>query len=143
MKEDQLNLFNINDYDLVFDLDPDDPNTKTCKICGTTKPLEQFPKHCHYADNLDVRCKTCIKEHTELRNYLKKISPPPPERCECCGEKSDKSLHLDHCHTTKEFRGWLCESCNTGLGKLGDNLEGVQKAVSYLKRVESKQKDAG
>ena len=72
MKEDQLNLFNINDYDLVFHLDPDDPNTKTCKICGTTKPLEQFPKHCHYADNLDVRCRTCIKEHTELRNYLKK-----------------------------------------------------------------------
>tara|TARA_R100000742_G_C4257386_1_gene75248 strand:+ start:391 stop:546 length:156 start_codon:yes stop_codon:yes gene_type:complete len=30
------------------------------------------------------------------------------------------------------YRGWLCSNCNTGIGKLGDNIEGVQKAVDYL-----------
>jgi hypothetical protein len=39
---------------------------------------------------------------------------------------------LDHDHSDDSFRGWLCEPCNTGLGKLGDNLDGVIKAVNYL-----------
>jgi hypothetical protein len=26
----------------------------------------------------------------------------------------------------------LCSKCNEGLGKLGDNLEGIIKAVNYL-----------
>jgi hypothetical protein len=39
---------------------------------------------------------------------------------------------LDHDHTNDSFRGWLCEPCNTGLGKLGDNLDGIIKAANYL-----------
>jgi len=52
--------------------------------------------------------------------------------CECCGEKPIKWC-LDHDHSTHEFRGWICERCNTGLGKLGDNIEGLTKALNYLK----------
>jgi hypothetical protein len=44
------------------------------------------------------------------------------------------TFHVDHCHETGKIRGLLCHSCNTGIGKLGDNLEGLQKAVSYLER---------
>jgi hypothetical protein len=54
--------------------------------------------------------------------------------CECCGFTEQK-LHWDHCHNTHEHRGWLCNNCNTAIGKLGDNLEGVLKAVDYLARV--------
>ena len=39
----------------------------------------------------------------------------------------------DHCHKTNTPRGYLCNECNTGLGKLGDDLEGVEKAREYLK----------
>ena len=39
----------------------------------------------------------------------------------------------DHCHITNTPRGYLCNECNTGLGKLGDDLEGVQNALNYLK----------
>lgn len=60
---------------------------------------------------------------------------PPPLACECCGRPPGKlSLALDHCHVTGEFRGWLCTSCNTAIGKLGDNLEGLYRAIAYLKR---------
>jgi len=41
---------------------------------------------------------------------------------------------LDHCHTTQEFRGWLCSDCNVAIGKLGDDTQGVLKALDYLER---------
>lgn len=41
---------------------------------------------------------------------------------------------MDHDHDTETFRGWICEKCNIGIGKLGDTLEGLTKAVEYLKR---------
>lgn len=65
---------------------------------------------------------------------------PEPTRemalhCECCGDpKGERALCLDHNHITGEFRGWLCVSCNAGIGSLGDDVEGVLKAVSYLTR---------
>tara|TARA_R100000781_G_scaffold112998_1_gene80790 strand:+ start:744 stop:995 length:252 start_codon:yes stop_codon:yes gene_type:complete len=63
-------------------------------------------------------------------------APAPGTPCECCGD-STSVLNWDHDHETKEHRGWLCTNCNTGIGKLGDNLEGVTKAVEYLKRVDN------
>lgn len=59
---------------------------------------------------------------------------PEPLECECCNEITAQGLHLDHDHETGEFRGWLCFGCNTALGKLGDNLEGVMRLVRYLRK---------
>jgi len=59
---------------------------------------------------------------------------PEPEHCECCGKTNRRALALDHCHATGEFRGWLCDSCNMGLGKLGDTVEALERALAYLKR---------
>lgn len=84
-----------------------------------------------YKDNLDTRCKKCVKRHTKVRNKLHKKAPPKPSVCECCKEVPIKWV-LDHDHTDDSFRGWICDRCNTGIGKLGDNLDGVIKAVNYL-----------
>src|SRR5262245_7825699 len=51
--------------------------------------------------------------------------------CEVCG--SDALLHLDHDHATGSIRGWLCRTCNVGIGALGDTLESLERAVAYLK----------
>lgn len=42
------------------------------------------------------------------------------------------SINIDHDHETGEVRGLLCSGCNTGLGQLGDNIEGIKKALYYL-----------
>lgn len=64
---------------------------------------------------------------------------PPPATCECCGRPPDGrgSLHLDHDHITGKFRGWLRASCNLSIGRLGDNIAGLQQAIDYLKRFEA------
>jgi hypothetical protein len=59
--------------------------------------------------------------------------PPPPldNRCFNCGEVA--KLHMDHDHTTGKYRGYLCIQCNMGIGQLGDSVEGLEHALSYLK----------
>lgn len=61
---------------------------------------------------------------------------PEPLNCEACDAppNGSGSLHLDHDHTTGKFRGWLCSRCNTAIGKLGDNVAGVRRALAYLAR---------
>jgi cell division protein FtsI/penicillin-binding protein 2 len=72
------------------------------------------------------------KSHVE---QLRKIYPyPKNSKCHCCGRK--EKLHLDHDYKNKKFRGYLCNSCNTGLGKLGDNKVGLKRALRYLERVD-------
>jgi cell division protein FtsI/penicillin-binding protein 2 len=78
-----------------------------------------------------------------------KILENQSNKCACCGTtEPSKSPNkwtnfcVDHCHLTGEVRGLLCNSCNIGIGKLGDNLDGVLNAVSYLSLFHSR-KEAG
>ena len=42
------------------------------------------------------------------------------------------TARVDHCHSTGEVRGILCNRCNQLLGMFGDNAEGVTKFLKYL-----------
>ncbi len=107
-------------------------HTRECSICKTDKSLSEFPNHKRdHQHGKDTRCRDCLKKYNRGKSIAKKNATPKPERCECCNTKTSK-LCLDHCHDTFEFRGWLCMNCNTGIGRLGDNLEGLQKAINYL-----------
>ncbi len=55
-------------------------------------------------------------------------------KCAICGKphSEEKKLHVDHDHDTGNIRGLLCHTCNTSLGKFGDNLEGMQIVIEYL-----------
>lgn len=44
-----------------------------------------------------------------------------------------KALSVDHCHTTGRIRGLLCSDCNTGIGKLKDDVTILQNAIRYLR----------
>ena len=95
--------------------------TKECYMCHEEKTLDNFPKHKRSADGLDGRCKSCIKQATDVRNKLRKENPPPPPGpCPYCGTHVD-SWRLDHCHETDTFRIYLCDRCNLGQGKLKDD----------------------
>jgi len=57
-------------------------------------------------------------------------------KCAICGKpeqrKSSSHLCVDHCHKTGKIRGLLCHKCNSGIGKLNDDVELLKKAISYL-----------
>jgi hypothetical protein len=55
-------------------------------------------------------------------------------RCEICGRRSRKRLHVDHCHKTKKVRGLLCNNCNIGIGMLNDCPKRIRSALRYLAR---------
>jgi len=120
---------------ILFGLEDSNEASKICLYCNIDKPLHGYPKHSLYKDNLDTRCRDCVKEQAKIRKDLHKIAPPKPERCECCGEVPRKWT-LDHDHDTLKIRGWICDRCNTGIGKLGDDVDGLLKALAYLKRGE-------
>ena len=105
-----------------------------CTKCGETKPLDEFRNYrqAHIArQGKFYHCKPCEKKQRDGVARLKNSAPPKPERCQCCN-KIPKVFHLDHCHDTGEFRGWLCSDCNQGIGKLGDSITGLENALRYL-----------
>ncbi len=68
-------------------------------------------------------------------------SRPRPDFCEACGNPQSggkKVLHFDHCHKTKEFRGWLCHWCNLALGNVKDDPERLKQLISYLEKYDTK-----
>ena len=55
--------------------------------------------------------------------------------CAICGTHQstlNKSLSVDHCHTTGIVRGLLCNPCNVALGLAKDNITTLQNMIKYL-----------
>jgi len=123
MKENKLELF---------------VETRVCRICSVEKPIDRFHKRHKSPTNTtrDSRCMACCNEGREWRRKeRKKYEHLDTGLCHCCGRKI-KSLHFDHDHKTGKYRGFLCHFCNTGIGKLGDDIEGVTRALRYLEKHE-------
>ena len=60
---------------------------------------------------------------------------PKPDACETCGRETAQ-LCFDHCHQTGNFRGWLCQRCNAGLGMAGDLPELCRRWAEYLEQAQ-------
>jgi hypothetical protein len=106
-----------------------------CRVCNELKHQKDFTVHSEldkYARRkLRNICRDCDIGQTKLIRKLKHEQGEPPKDCQLCGE--EKKLQLDHCHKTNEFRGWLCNDCNSGLGKLGDDVPSLERGIKYLK----------
>jgi len=129
----------------IFKDDNQSDDMRVCKDCHKTKPITSFyVKYYNKGDkpSYGYVCTSCKRIHADLIQKLKTKNWPPPDTCYCCGEKEGNrittKLVVDHCHQTKKFRGWICHKCNTGIGLLGDTIEGVEKAIKYLRRGEKK-----
>jgi len=62
-------------------------------------------------------------------------------KCAICGTHEDnqaRSMAVDHSHKTGLVRGLLCFPCNSGMGSLGDSIDNLKKAITYLEAAEVK-----
>ena len=106
---------------------------KTCKTCGEEKLDCEFVKADGQHRATRNRCKDCHKKQSDLRKKLRKENPPPDAGiCPICQHHTDKWV-LDHCHTNETFRGYICTSCNSGIGLLHDDPDILIRASEYLK----------
>ena len=113
---------------------------RECKECRRILPTTAFTTKSFREDgayNLQKACRECKTTLYKEQRESRKNASPKPERCERCHKKVEK-LQVDHLHGTFTFRGWLCRDCNTGIGSLGDNLEGVLQAAVYLENDKNK-----
>ena len=127
----QLDLFG-NIIDTYNNLDK---TTKVCKICQKEKSVDLFYQQGRVTK--DNRCKACMKKQVKWRSEEKERHKHKNTGiCDCCGyePKNKSSLCWDHDHQTLKHRGFICIPCNQGIGKLGDDIEGVTNALNYLKR---------
>ncbi len=121
-------------------------STKRCRACYRELPFDNFGKVSSTKDGLNSQCKDCA---TEQRNgqsgRLERLYGVTREQhqqmymdqgmcCALCGKPVPyNKIHTDHDHKMDKVRGLLCSGCNVGLGLLGDTLEGLQRAIKYLK----------
>lgn len=128
---------------------------KQCRVCKENKEISCFSKS---RDKLRNDCKKCHseyvlktrdkKEHSErlFKDKLKRlygISVDQWQRmfddqngkCAICNsEPSNVGLCVDHCHNTGKVRGLLCTNCNSGIGKLKDDIAILKNAIFYLEK---------
>lgn len=52
--------------------------------------------------------------------------------CAICRKDISGSAQRDHCHTSGEWRGLLCNGCNWGLGHFRDDPMLLMKAAEYV-----------
>ena len=66
----------------------------------------------------------------DANTYKQRMSTS--DKCEVCAATTE--LCYDHDHGTMMFRGVLCRACNRSIGQLGDSIEGLEKALNYLRK---------
>lgn len=86
-----------------------------------------------YTSDPEVRQRIRIRTAVTLEAMAGR---PRPEVCDACGGLPDpkKGLHFDHCHTSGNFRGWLCRGCNLALGNVSDDIQRLHRLIDYLNR---------
>lgn len=134
---------------------------RKCNKCNTIKPVSDFYKdrpngskryeckQCHlsyYKERWASADKTYRKDRfkSHRKNLLGKYNLSPDDYaklvenqggcCAVCDVKPDELLFVDHCHESGLVRGLLCRRCNMGLGMLGDDLSGIERAYQYMRK---------
>lgn len=92
----------------------------------------------HYIANAEhYKWKARLNRHGITKDQFYEILEQQDGKCALCDKTFEtiwkNDCHIDHCHETGRTRGILCMKCNVGLGMLGDNEEGLLKAISYIK----------
>jgi hypothetical protein len=142
----QINL-NKSNYEFINIYETGDRNEfKICDRCFKYKLTNEFENNRIKKGGLITKrpsCRDCrkIKNGIAISNKdrslwdLKKPQPGDVFKCPICKKTSISGISkhvLDHNHKTGKVRGYLCESCNTGIGRFDDDVNITKNAMNWL-----------
>jgi|TARA_B110000914_G_scaffold185056_1_gene168532 hypothetical protein len=121
---------------------------KVCDRCNIFKEKEsnfQINQRSKYGVTFRPSCNDCRdlkdgkKMSSEELRKAEKTRPSGLWPCPICEktyitEMMASPPRRDHDHATGKFRDWICDSCNTGLGRFDDNTIVLEDAIEYLKK---------
>lgn len=120
---------------------------KICNICHLLKDMKEFDINQTDAKGRKTTrpsCKVCRVAidgkhlRPEEEKKLDTVTPKDIFVCPICGKRTivgvTANLVKDHDHDTGKGREWICDSCNTGLGRFKDDIKLLQRAIDYLKK---------
>ena len=116
---------------------------KICVSCKETKPTSEFYKSGWVKDGFRSRCKLCEADERRAQIWKNQgiiftieeyqaLMDRQEGRCAVCQELSTRTLCVDHDHISGKVRGLLCHDCNTGIGKLKEDVKILSRAIQYL-----------
>ena len=128
----------------------DEHPRKICNVCFVLKDTDEFSVNQRNARRLVRRpsCKQCrldIDRRSMTRRAREDaLRNMPPQgslwRCPICRKWSivgiTAKVVIDHDHREGGVRGYICDSCNTGLGRFKNGEDFLQNAISYLRQSE-------
>ncbi len=120
---------------------------KICNVCHKLFKTSHFEKNQNAKNNRTVRrpsCRDCRKNidgvqvNIKIRKKILKTKPHKiPFECPICHKRTiagvTSKVVIDHDHKTGKIRGWICDSCNTGIGRFKDNVEILKRAIRFIK----------
>lgn len=122
---------------------------KICNVCHILKTIVNFQKNQNGINNRPVRrpsCNDCRKiiDGVHLckneKGRMEGVKPKNLFCCPICGKYSipgvTANIVIDHDHKNGTARQWICDSCNTGLGRFKDDVKILAKAIEYLEKYE-------
>lgn len=116
---------------------------RLCTWCDQWLPLADFGPPSSNTGGYPSRCVTCTvaARYGVSRTFLQNLLVAQDFRCGICGGDIRSGYVVDHDHSCcargscgKCIRGLLHAGCNSGLGLLGDDEEGLLRALAYLRK---------
>ena len=124
---------------------------KICNVCHVLKGHSKFDVNqtdAHGRKTSRPSCKLCrqdidrrtIKGKDKRKAELQRPTKGTLWRCPICQKRSivgvTANVVLDHDHAEGRTRAFLCDSCNTGLGRFKNGENYLLNAIAYLKSFE-------
>ncbi|MCY4146160.1 MAG: Hpy99I family type II restriction endonuclease [Chloroflexi bacterium] len=126
--------------------------TKICNVCFVLKPMDDFQVNQTDAKGRKTRrpsCNICRQDidrraiPSRERKLAQKLRPMKGTlwQCPICRKMGIVGVNVkvvaDHDHYAGRWRGFLCDSCNTGLGRFKNGENFLRNAIAYLNEHEA------
>ena len=121
---------------------------KICNVCHCLKPVTKFSPNQNNKTGIVRRpsctsCRTGIDKRPPKSGQAKRMEKLRPKKgdyfkCPICQKRTIASITAsvvaDHDHHTGHIRDFICDSCNTGLGRFKNGENYLMNAIAYLKK---------